>query len=116
MKSRTSTWHSLAGDALINRLGSDLAQGLSSIAAQEKLTQHGENRLTPRRSKSPLRLFLSQFHQPLVYILLLSAIVTAALEEWVDSSVIFGVVLINALIGFIQEHNALRATLTPKKL
>jgi cation-transporting ATPase F len=109
MKSRTSTWHSLAGDALINRLGSDLAQGLSSIAAQEKLTQHGENRLTPRRSKSPLRLFLSQFHQPLVYILLLSAIVTAALEEWVDSSVIFGVVLINALIGFIQEHNALRA-------
>ncbi|QPK61564.1 cation-transporting P-type ATPase [Methylomonas sp. LL1] len=102
-------WHSLPPDALLRDLGIEIQQGLSEAEAQKRLADYGPNRLTPRKGKSPLRLFLSQFHQPLVYILLLSAAITAFLEEWVDSSVIFGVVLVNAIIGFIQEANALRA-------
>lgn len=109
MKNQTTTWHTLDCETLIKDLGSNIEQGLSTIDAQKKLAEYGENRLTPRRSKSPLRLFLSQFHQPLIYILLLSGAITAFLEEWVDSSVIFGVVFINAIIGFIQEFNAIRA-------
>lgn len=54
-------------------------------------------------------MFLQQCHQPLVYILLVAALVTFLLKEWVDSGVIFGVVLVNAVVGFIQESKALKA-------
>lgn len=107
--SEKSSWHSLSSDTLLSVLDTDLKKGLSENEAEQRLAQYGQNRLTPPRGKSPFKLFLSQFHQPLVYILLLSGSITASLQEWVDSSVIFGVVLVNAFIGFIQEANALRA-------
>ena len=50
-----------------------------------------------------------QFHQPVVYILLAAVAVTMTLDEWVDSVVIFVVVLLNAVIGFVQESKALQA-------
>ena len=56
-----------------------------------------------------LRRLLLQFHQPLIYILLAAGTVTALLQEWVDAGVIFGVVLVNAFIGFIQEAKAVKA-------
>ena len=109
MNSPKSGWHGLSSETLLREFGVEIQQGLSEAEAERRLAGYGPNRLTPRKGKSPLRLLLSQFHQPLVYILLLSAIITAFLEEWVDSSVIFGVVLVNAIIGFIQEANALKA-------
>ena len=57
----------------------------------------------------PWKRFLEQFNQPLVYILLAACVATAFLNEWVDSSVIFGVILINAIIGYIQESKAEKA-------
>lgn len=105
-----TSWHHLSPKALQTRLHVAIHQGLNEAEAQQRLEQYGSNRLTPRRGKSPLRLLLEQFHQPLVYILIAAATVTTFLQEWVDSSVIFGVVLINAIIGFIQEANALKAT------
>ncbi|OAI16064.1 carbonate dehydratase [Methylomonas lenta] len=107
--SKKSSWHSLSSDALLSVLDTDLKQGLSENEAEQRLAQYGQNRLTPPRGKSAFKLLLSQFNQPLVYILLLSGSITAFLQEWVDSSVIFGVVLVNAFIGFFQEINALRA-------
>ena len=109
MKQHKTDWHTLDADTLSNRLGTNLSRGLEEEDVCKRVATFGLNRLTPRKGKSRLLLFLSQFHQPLVYILLLSAIVTAVLQEWVDSSVIFGVVIINAIIGFIQEANALKA-------
>ncbi|WP_020482824.1 cation-transporting P-type ATPase [Methylomonas sp. MK1] len=104
-----TAWHHFSPEALQTHLNVDIQQGLKETEAQRRLDQYGPNCLTPRRGKSPLRLLLEQFHQPLVYILLVAAAVTAFLQEWVDSSVIFGVVLVNAIIGFIQEANALKA-------
>ena len=69
----------------------------------------GLNKLTPQERTHPVLLFLLQFHQPLIYILLSATLITALLQEWVDSSVIFGVVLINAIIGYIQESKAVKA-------
>ncbi|MGR9014841.1 MAG: cation-transporting P-type ATPase [Gammaproteobacteria bacterium] len=109
MKSPKTDWHSQSSEALTACLHVDIKRGLSETEAQRRLNQYGSNRLTPRRGKSPLRLLFEQFHQPLIYILLVAAAVTAFLQEWVDSSVIFGVVLVNAVIGFIQEANALKA-------
>ena len=90
-------------------LESDGAKGLDTFEVARRQTHFGQNRLTLKKGKSPLVLFLLQFNQPLVYILLGAAAITFALQEWVDSGVIFAVVLVNAIIGFIQESKALKA-------
>jgi len=102
-------YHMGSGSEVLERIRSNAVRGLDSDDIAGRRGKYGPNRLTPRPGKNPLVLFLSQFNHPLIYILLVSAGVTVALEGWVDASVIFGVVLINAIIGFIQEINALRA-------
>jgi magnesium-transporting ATPase (P-type) len=101
-------WHSLPAQEALHELGAD-ASGLSPDEAARRLEQYGPNRLTPPRRRGPLMLFLRQFHNVLIYVLLASAGVTALLAHWVDTSVIVGVVVINAIIGFIQEGKAEKA-------
>ncbi|MGZ8248133.1 cation-transporting P-type ATPase [Methylomagnum sp.] len=102
-------WHAQPPELAAERLTVDPAHGLAAPEAAQRREQHGPNRLTPKPGKGPVALFLSQFHDPLIYILLASALITGFLKSWTDSAVIFGVVLLNAIIGFIQEMNALRA-------
>ncbi|MGR8940387.1 MAG: cation-transporting P-type ATPase [Gammaproteobacteria bacterium] len=104
-KPKTPLWHSLSPEEVFEALDSG-TDGLGEQVAQRRLKQHGFNRLTPAASRSPLKRFLLQFHNVLIYVLLISAGITAAIEHWLDSAVILGVVLINALIGFIQEGKA----------
>ena len=108
-KSAPVHWHALPADRVLDRLDTQQGSGLTADEVARRIDTFGPNRLTPRKGISPFRLFLSQFHHPLIYILLISAFVTGPLKGWVDASVIIGVVLINAIIGFIQEMNALRA-------
>ena len=103
------SWHALPADECVRRLSTDADRGLSAAEAASRLERHGPNELTPRRGHGPLMLFLLQFHQPLVYVLLAAAAVTGVLQEWVDSGVILGVVLVNAVVGFIQEYKAAKA-------
>lgn len=105
----TRHWHHLPHDEIETLLESDGAKGLDMFEVAHRQKQFGPNRLTLKKGKNPLVLFLLQFHQPLVYILLGAVVVTFALNEWVDSSVIFGVVLVNAVIGYVQEAKALKA-------
>jgi len=102
-------WHAMDSRRVLESLHGETVHGLAETEAARRRAQFGPNRLTPKRGKSAILLFLSQFHQPLVYILLVAAATTAVLGEWVDSGVIFGVVLLNAVVGFIQEANALKA-------
>jgi Ca2+-transporting ATPase len=102
-------WHHLPREEIATLLESDAARGLDTFEVAHRQTHCGPNRLTLKKGKSPLVLFLLQFNQPLVYILLGAAAITFALQEWVDSGVIFAVVLVNAIIGFIQESKALKA-------
>ncbi len=85
------------------------AHGLSQTEAARRLAQYGPNRLTPANQRGSLMRFLLQFHNVLIYVLLAAASVTALLAHWVDTSVIIGVVFINAVIGFIQEGKAEKA-------
>lgn len=102
-------WHSMAVGEAVKLLETDISKGLSPIEVQARRDYYGLNQLTPKKG-TPLWLrFLLQFHQPLVYILLAATIVTLFLQEWVDASVIFGVILINAAVGFMQESKALKA-------
>ena len=102
-------WHHLPRDEIAMLLESDAARGLDIFEVAHRQGHFGPNRLTLKKGISPLLLFLLQFNQPLVYILLGAVAITFALQEWVDSGVIFAVVLVNAIIGFIQESKALKA-------
>ena len=101
-----TSWHALsAADALIrHEVVAD--QGLGEEEAAARLLRHGPNRLREQTGRSAMARFLSQFKEPLVLVLIGSGIVTSALGEWVDSSVIFGVVVVNAVIGYLQEGKA----------
>jgi len=101
-------WHALSVGDIFTRLGSRPA-GLRTEEAAERLARFGPNRLPPAHRRSPLSRFLLQFHNVLIYVLLASAAVTVALGHWVDASVILGVVVVNALIGFLQEGKAEKA-------
>ncbi|MEK6707284.1 MAG: cation-transporting P-type ATPase [Pseudomonadota bacterium] len=83
--------------------------GLSWTEAEHRLKHYGPNRLKPPRQRGPFVRFLLQFHNVLIYVLLAAALVTTFLEHWVDTGVIVGVVVINAIIGFIQEGKAEKA-------
>jgi len=105
MTTQPPCWHQeSAAQAL--KIQASRRDGLDAEMVQERRNRFGPNRLTPPKKKGPLMRFLLQFHNVLIYVLLVAAGVTAALGEWVDTGVILGVVLINGLIGFIQEGKA----------
>ena len=96
-----------AADAL--ELVASTPDGLSSEEATRRLNIYGPNRSPEPKKRSTVLRFLAHFHNVLIYVLIGSAIVTAALQHWVDTGVIMAVVLVNAVIGFLQEGRAERA-------
>jgi len=102
-------WHNLTVEEVVESLGANLSSGLSADEVRSRQKQFGPNRVRSRRGTPGWLKFLQQFNQPLVYILLLASSVTAFLGEWVDASVIFGVVVVNAIVGFVQEARAEQA-------
>ncbi|MBN1824517.1 MAG: cation-transporting P-type ATPase [Endomicrobiales bacterium] len=108
-QSHSSEWHSLSPDAVVDIMKADPSQGLTGKEVASRREKYGLNVLTHKKGKSAIVRFLLQFHQPLVYILVAASIVTLLLSEYIDSAVIFGVVFVNALIGFIQESKAIKS-------
>jgi len=106
--SENTGFHALSAQDVLRALAAETS-GLSAEEAAHRLAKHGPNRLpeTPRRSWI-LRL-LSHFHNVLIYVLIVSSVVTAALQHWVDTGVILAVVIVNAVIGFVQEGRAEQA-------
>jgi magnesium-transporting ATPase (P-type) len=102
-------WHHCPSLEVTTLLNTNPDKGLSLFEAKHRLEKFGPNTVTAQKQKSALQRLLLQFHQPLIYILLAAAFVTLFLQEWVDSSVIFGVVIVNAIIGFVQESKAEKA-------
>ncbi|MEN8169617.1 MAG: cation-transporting P-type ATPase [Pseudomonadota bacterium] len=111
MKSKSNNWHVESAKAVLELLATT-AGGLPREEVTSRLTEYGPNRLPEAITRSPLVRFFYQFNNVLIYVLITASAVTAMLEHWVDASVILGVVLINAIIGFVQEgkaEDALRA-------
>ena len=90
--------------------------GLSSEHAAERLREVGPNGVDDASSLSALRLLLRQFESPLVLILVFGALISMALREWVDASIILAIVLGSALLGFYQEYKASAAVAELKRL
>jgi len=115
-------WHAAEISAVLAGLETDPDVGLSSADAATRLGKYGPNQLPAVPRDTLFKRFLLQFHNVLIYILLAAAGGTALLGEWIDTGVILGVVLINALIGVVQEGKAekaldsIRAMLSPKAM
>lgn len=109
-------WHHLAEEDVLDALKSHHREGLDSTEAAERLRLFGPNAITAQATQSPLKRFLLQFHNPLIYILLVAGVVTLLLSEYIDSSVIFAVVIINAIVGFMQESRAESAINSLRKM
>jgi magnesium-transporting ATPase (P-type) len=94
---------------VLDTLATSEQSGLSSHDAQERLERFGPNQLPSVPRRGPLRRLLLQFHNPLIYALLIAGAITVWLDHYVDAGVIFGVVVINSIIGFVQEGKAEQA-------
>ncbi|WP_407280967.1 cation-transporting P-type ATPase [Aromatoleum evansii] len=115
---RPPSWHALSKGE-VEQLLQTGPDGLTEDEARRRLVQYGSNRLTPPARRGPLLRLVMQFHNILLYVMLGAAIITAVLGHWVDTGVLLAAVVINALIGFIQEGkaeaalDAIRAMLSP---
>ncbi|PXX11416.1 P-type E1-E2 ATPase [Nitrosomonas ureae] len=105
---KTPAWHSYAAESVLQAFATGQS-GLSQSEAKLRWEKYGANRLKPPKPESAVIRFLLQFHNVLIYILLVASVVTAFMGHWVDSGVILGVVMINAVIGFLQEGKAEKA-------
>ena len=103
-----AAWHAAPPEEVLGSLDSDRG-GLEEAEARERLERHGPNVLQRARGDGPLRILVRQVRDPLIYILIAAAALAVATGKVVDGAVIFGVVIINTLIGFVQEYRAGKA-------
>ena len=93
-----------------------IQSGLSQFEASKRLKQNGLNELKSEKKRPLIIKFLSQFNDVLIYILLISAIISCLLKEFADAAIIFIVVLVNGLAGFIQEEKVTKSLESLKKM
>ncbi|WP_144870648.1 HAD-IC family P-type ATPase, partial [Hyella patelloides] len=103
---KLSTYHQLSSREVIKYFNSNSEEGLSAEEVANRYEQHGWNELQFKPGKPAWLKFLLQFHQPLLYILLLAGAIKAILGSWTNAAVIWGVTVINAVIGYVQEAQA----------
>lgn len=107
--------HSLSSDAVISLLSSS-KNGILQKEAEERLNKYGLNELKEKKKASVLRLFLSQFNSILIWILIGAVIFSLVADEVIDAIAILVIVVLNAILGFIQEYRAEKAIGALKKL
>jgi Ca2+-transporting ATPase len=109
-------WYRQSADAVQKELNTDAAQGLSSAEAAVRLQQVGPNELIERGGRSPWQILWEQLTATMVLILLAAVVVSAFLQKWQEAAAILAIVLLFALLGFVQEYRAERAMAALKKL
>jgi Ca2+-transporting ATPase len=109
-------WHARPVAELLDRFGTDAARGLGADEAVARLAADGRNEIDRSETASPFLLLASQFHSLIIWVLIGAAVVSAALGEIVDAVAILAIVVLNALVGFIQEYRAERAVAALREL
>src|ERR1700751_2640790 len=107
--SEAAPWHAMPQHEVVKRLATSSEKGLDPEEAAVRLQRYGPNRLPEGRKRGPFARLLAQFNNILVYVLLAAGFTKLMLNLWVDAAIIFGVVVLNALLGFIQEGKAEQA-------
>ncbi|TVQ13428.1 MAG: cation-transporting P-type ATPase [Bacteroidetes bacterium] len=106
---KKTRWHSMEAEEVVKELDTRESEGLSKDEVSKRLEEHGRNELPKGKKQGWWMRLLLQFHNVLIYVLMAAAVITALMDHWVDTWVILAVVIINALIGFIQEGKAEKA-------
>jgi magnesium-transporting ATPase (P-type) len=104
-----AAWHAISASEVMKRLATSAEKGLDAAQASTRLQKYGPNRLPEGKKRGPFMRFLAQFNNILVYVLLGAGFTKLMLNLWVDAAIIFGVVVLNALLGFVQEGKAEQA-------
>lgn len=112
----TAEWYRIETEQAVATLESDVHQGLTDEQVQAKRSQHGMNELEEEPVKSIWAMFFDQFKDFLIILLFIAAIVAGLLGEWMDSAVIMGIVILNAVIGVFQEYKAEQSLAALKRL
>lgn len=102
-------WHALSQAEVVQQLATNTEKGLNQPEAATRLQKYGPNRLPEARKRGPFTRFFAQFNNILVYVLLAAGFTKLMLSLWIDAAIVFGVVVLNALLGFIQEGKAEKA-------
>ncbi|HNW38991.1 MAG TPA: calcium-transporting P-type ATPase, PMR1-type [Candidatus Omnitrophota bacterium] len=100
----------------VHKLNSNLQLGLNTQEAGLRLGQFGLNQLQEKKGTSPFIIFLGQFNDFMVWVLVVAAIVSGFLQEWIDALAIIAIVILNAILGFVQEYRAEKSLAALKKL
>ncbi len=109
-------WHGVEAEEAVKILASDAKSGLSFDEAEKRRKKTGSNKLPEEKPLSSIKLFLRQFQSPPIYILLIAGAVTLLFNKLTDAVVIFGAVLLNTVVGYIQEAKAAKALAALKKV
>jgi Ca2+-transporting ATPase len=108
-------WHKDIPEIVV-MLATDIEKGFQSEQVKEKQNQCGFNQLNEQKGTSVLAIFLEQFHDFIIWVLIGAALVSGLLREWVDACAIIVIVILNAILGFIQEYRAEKSLAALKKL
>lgn len=104
-----TSWHTMEANEVIMSLSTDINTGITYAEAENRLKKYGHNQLEEKERVSPVKIFLGQFNNFIVWILIAAAITSGVMKEWIDALAIIAIVIINAIIGFIQEYRAERS-------
>jgi Ca2+-transporting ATPase len=113
---QTPAWHALDAEKVLHRLRSDHHRGLTSEEVGKRLAEFGPNELRKEEKASSFSLFLSQFKNLLIVILLAATLLSFLVGEWVDALMIAAIILLSAVLGFVQEYKAEQALEALKKM
>ena len=116
IEKKSEKWWNIAVEDIAAELRTDLKEGLNALEVQKRLEEYGFNRLPEQKKISPVKLFLSQFSSLIVWILIGAAFIAGILGEWIDAWAITVIVVLNAVLGFVQEYRAERSLAALKKL
>ncbi|MGZ4886200.1 MAG: calcium-translocating P-type ATPase, SERCA-type [Candidatus Aminicenantales bacterium] len=108
-------WHLTAAE-VAEALDTDLKCGLTTAEAGLRLDKFGPNELREKKGRGPLAIFLEQFKGLIIWVLIAAALVSGFLKEWVDALAILAIIILNAVLGLIQEYRAEKSLAALKRL
>lgn len=109
-------WYKLTRNDVIDQLNTSVEHGLGQVEVERRLAEHGPNELLDRGGKSPWRILWEQFTATMVVILMAAAAISAGLGQFKDAGAIMAIVVLFAILGFVQEYRAEKAMAALKKL
>ena len=112
-----TAWHIKTADEVKDILASDITSGISENDAAQRLSDIGPNELEEKKGRSPFKIFISQFNDFMIWILIAAALISGILlRDITDSIVILVILIINSVLGFVQEYRAEKALQALKEL